>query len=206
MFPLTLGQIIREYSVAEMHLTLNAGNWDYERWGPPEEPSVGTGAELWAWIQNSGAQERFVPWQKRRKFVLLTSFRTEGIWRGLRNSLAGLVCVSLGTLDEQRTTSATMAFPPGGSLDESHHTLRHMALPSEHVCTENLTPFLKLLPCKSSSGISSLLNPHRLLDADWHGMGLHVWKNGEGLLLRLTLQAVSDPLRVSYSQMRQFPL
>ena len=50
VFPLALGQILREYAVSELHLTLNAGNWNYDRWGYPEEKGVGTGAELWAWL------------------------------------------------------------------------------------------------------------------------------------------------------------
>lgn len=50
LFPLALGQILNEYAVTELHLTLNAGKWDYDRWGFPEETGVGTGAELWAWM------------------------------------------------------------------------------------------------------------------------------------------------------------
>ena len=50
VFPLALGQILREYAVSELHLTLNAGNWNYDRWGYPEEKGVATGAELWAWM------------------------------------------------------------------------------------------------------------------------------------------------------------
>jgi len=85
------------------------------------------------------------------------------------------------------------------------HELFHVAVPSDTVCTENLTPFLKLLPCKSSAGIASLLNPHRLFDADWHGLGIHVlWhepQNGtEGMgevEVKLEVQAVFDPVRIS---------
>jgi len=85
--------------------------------------------------------------------------------------------------------------------------MRHASLPSEHVCTENLTPFLKLLPCKSLSGIATLLNPHRLFDADWHGMGVHVlWKKAEGVEVRLTFQTVSDPLRISWNKRRDWSL
>lgn len=53
-FPLSLGQILREYAVAEMHLTLNSGRWQYDTWGYPENPAVGTGAELWAWMAEGG--------------------------------------------------------------------------------------------------------------------------------------------------------
>ncbi|KAF9559722.1 Gpi16 subunit, GPI transamidase component [Agrocybe pediades] len=182
LFPLALGQILREYAITELHLNINAGNWNYDRWGYPEEKGVGTGAELWAWLGDGATKT------------------VDERWRGLRNALAGLFCASLGSLDELRTTSPAETFTPEGTLptwgDSLSHQLRHASLPSEHVCTENLTPFLKLLPCKSLSGIATLLNPHRLFDADWHGMGVHVlWREEQGIEMRLTFQSVSDPLR-----------
>ncbi|KAJ7775972.1 Gpi16 subunit GPI transamidase component [Mycena maculata] len=182
LFPLTLGQILREYAVTEMHLSLNAGKWNYKRWGYPDEADVGSGAELWAWMGDGGVST------------------VDERWRGLRNGLAGLFCASLGSLDELRTTSPSFSFTPQGGVPDSPfpYAIRHASLPSEHVCTENLTPFLKLLPCKSLSGIASLLNPHRLFDADWHGMGLHVlWLPDQGVQVRLTFQSVADPLRPS---------
>lgn len=42
------------------------------------------------------------------------------------------------------------------------------------VCTENLTPFVKLLPCKGKAGISSLLDGHKLFDASWQSMSVDV--------------------------------
>lgn len=88
-------------------------------------------------------------------------------------------------------------FRPEGSLPSSDtQQLRHASHPSENVCTENLTPFIKLLPCKSSAGLASLLNPHKLFDANWHGMGVHaLWNEDEGVEVRLSFQVVSDPLR-----------
>lgn len=204
MFPLALGQILREYAVTELHLTLNAGNWNYDRWGYPDESGVGTGAELWAWM-GDGAQVRCVPTVLRpftMSYYGFTLISIDDRWKGLRNALAGLFCASLGSLDELRTTSPTRSFEPEGELPDwgTPHRIRHASLPSEHVCTENLTPFLKLLPCKSLSGIARLLNPHRLFDADWHGMGVHVlWRQDEGVEVRLTFQSVSDPLRISSS-------
>ena len=133
------------------------------------------------------------------------SHRVDQRWQGLRHSLAGLFCASLGHLDEQRTTSPTLTFQPEGSLPNfTHpHQLRHATLPSEHVCTENLTPFLKLLPCKSLSGIAHLLNPHKLFDADWHGLGVHVrYRERLGVEVRLAFQAVFDPVRYSHNKRR----
>ncbi|KAH8106369.1 GPI transamidase component GPI16 [Phellopilus nigrolimitatus] len=138
-----------EDSLTEVHLSLNAGKWDYGRWGYPADRAVMTGAELWA---------------------------VDDRWKGLRNALSALFCASIGSLDVLRTTSPTHAFSPEGMLPRlspnETHRLRHASLPSEHVCTENLTPFLKLLSCKSSAGIARLLNPHRLFDADWHDFSL----------------------------------
>ncbi|KIY72968.1 GPI transamidase component GPI16 [Cylindrobasidium torrendii FP15055 ss-10] len=180
LFPLSLGQVLREYAVTELHLTLNAGKWDYDKWGYPSEPDVGSGASLWTWMADGAPNS------------------IDARWSGLRNALAGLFCASLGTLDEQRTTSPVIPFAPEGSLPDwgIPHRLRHASLASEHVCTENLTPFLKLLPCKGLSGIASLLNPHRLFDADWHGMGIHVlWDPAVGVQVRMTFQTVTNPLR-----------
>ncbi|KDQ26147.1 hypothetical protein PLEOSDRAFT_1078384 [Pleurotus ostreatus PC15] len=189
VFPLALGQILREYAVTELHLSMNAGKWNYDEWGYPGELGVATGAELWAWMGEGGI------------------YTVDERWTGLRNALSGLFCASLASMDEQRTTSPLMTFVPEGDLPNwpGPHLLRHASLPSEHVCTENLTPFLKLLPCKSFSGIASLLNPHRLFDADWHGMSAHVlWHANQGVEVRLSFQLVSDPLRQSSSKRRDW--
>ena len=45
VFPLALSQILREYAISELHLTLFAGNWNYDWCGYPEEKGVSTGAE-----------------------------------------------------------------------------------------------------------------------------------------------------------------
>lgn len=135
----------------------------------------------------------------------LIAARVDRRWQDLRNALAGLFCASLGSLDDLRTTSPALTFQPEGSIPNfTHpHRLRHATLPSEHVCTENLTPFLKLLPCKSRSGIASLLNPHRLFDADWHGLGVHVrYRENLGVEVRLAFQAVFDPVRQSHDKRR----
>ncbi|KAH9919179.1 Gpi16 subunit GPI transamidase component [Epithele typhae] len=191
VFPLALGQLLREYAVTELHLSLNAGRWDYDAWGYPEESGVGTGGELWAWMGES------------------TTSSLDRRWSGLRNGLGGLFCASLGHLDEQRTTSPYLTFQPEGALPNFTypHQLRHAILASQHVCTENLTPFLKLLPCKSSSGIATLLNPHKLFDADWHGLSVHVRYIEEiGVELRLTFQGVFDPVRYSHDARRDWSL
>jgi len=70
-----------------------------------------------------------------------------------------------------------MSFQPEGDLEKSSASnlrLLYGVLPHEVVCTENLTPFLKLLPCKGKSGIASLLDGHKLFDASWQSMAIDV--------------------------------
>lgn len=74
-----------------------------------------------------------------------------------------------------------MSFVPEG--DHANSTslhLLHGTLPHEVVCTENLTPFLKLLPCKGKAGISSLLDGHKLFDASFQTMAIDVRPVCEG--------------------------
>ena len=104
-------------------------------------------------------------------------------WIALTNALAGLFCASLNFVDSTRTISPALSFPPSG--DHPAHVVKnlhlfHGALPREPVCTENLTPFLKLLPCKGRAGISSLLDGHRLFDSQWQAMALDVQPICEG--------------------------
>lgn len=47
-------------------------------------------------------------------------------------------------------------------------------LPREHVCTENLTPFFKLLPCKNEAGLAALLHPESVFDVAYHAMHTYV--------------------------------
>ena len=70
-----------------------------------------------------------------------------------------------------------MTFEPASSISKSSSEilyLLHGTLPREVVCTENLTPFLKLLPCKGKAGIASLLDGHKLFDASWQSMAIDV--------------------------------
>ncbi|KAI9771399.1 MAG: Subunit of the glycosylphosphatidylinositol transamidase complex-like protein [Geoglossum umbratile] len=87
-----------------------------------------------------------------------------------------------------------MSFQPSGHHSNStipNLHLLHGTLPREPVCTENLTPFLKLLPCKGKAGISSLLDGHKLFDASWQSMAIDVRpvcpENGSECILEIDL-------------------
>lgn len=116
----------------------------------------------------------------------------------MTQSLSGLFCASLNFIDSTRTTRPVASFKPGGDHPASNQLhLLHGTLPGEVVCTENLTPFLKLLPCKGKAGISSLFDGHKLFDASWQSMSIDVRplspQGSEGLVqIEQTVDMVLD--------------
>jgi phosphatidylinositol glycan class T len=101
--------------------------------------------------------------------MLLTCCRAFARWLTLTNALSGLFCASLNFIDATKTIRPVMAFSPEGDHRNAPNLhLLHGTLPHEVVCTENLTPFLKLLPCKGKAGISSLLDGHKLVSDHGH--------------------------------------
>ncbi|KAL7276215.1 Subunit of the glycosylphosphatidylinositol transamidase complex-like protein [Rhizina undulata] len=160
IFPRSLSQVLQQSGTKELHLKFTLGRWDAELWGEHiwnGKTAGGTGVELWAWVEAEGDDAA----DKR--------------WTTLTNSLSGLFCASLNFIDSTRTIRPVLSFQPAGhhaSTEKLH--LLHGSLPREPVCTENLTPFLKLLPCKGKAGISSLLDGHKLFDAAWQSMSIDV--------------------------------
>ncbi|KAK5079376.1 Subunit of the glycosylphosphatidylinositol transamidase complex-like protein [Lithohypha guttulata] len=152
-FPRSLGQVLQSTDTKELHLRFTTGRWDTETWGARPWNGTkegGTGVELWAWIESDTEHEAM------RK------------WLVLNQALSGLFCASLNFVDETRTTKPALSFQPRGTHDNSSNLhLLHGVLPGEVVCTENLTPFIKLLPCKGKAGISSLLDGHKVFDSSW---------------------------------------
>ncbi|KUI53628.1 GPI transamidase component GPI16 [Cytospora mali] len=161
-FPRSLGQILEYSGTKELHLRFSLGRWDAESWGVRPWAGTkegGTGVELWAWLDADTEEEA------DRKWLTLT------------NALSGFFCASLNFIDATRTTRPVMSFQLEGDHSDatmSNLHLLHGTLPREVVCTENLTPFLKLLPCKGKAGIASLLDGHKLFDSSWQSMAIDV--------------------------------
>ncbi|CAK3996928.1 GPI transamidase component GPI16 [Lecanosticta acicola] len=161
-FPRSLGQILQYTHTSELHLRFALGRWDEENWGSRPRNGRregGTGVELWAWLEGESHEI------------------AEQRWRELVNSLSGLFCASLNFIDSTKTIQPLLSFDPEGTLKDMKREdlhLMHGMLPHEVVCTENLTPFLKLLPCKGKAGVSSLLDGHKVFDANWQTMSIDV--------------------------------
>lgn len=160
-FPRSIGQIIKQSRIQELHLRFSQGWWDAESWGvQPDNGSHagGIGVELWTWVEGESLEE------------------AEAHWKKLVNTLSGFFCASMNFIDHANTALPVKSFQRVPDLHPNPQKLYllHGALPREPVCTENLTPFLKLLPCKGKAGISSLLDGHKIFDSQWQGMAIDV--------------------------------
>jgi len=126
----------------------------------------------------------------------LCSAEVDVAWVGLVNSLSGLLCSSFNFVTMANTIQPHWSFAPEGlnlgGTNSSH--MRYANLPREIVCTENLTPWKKLLPCEShvcsnsifpflflnshhnqiylQSGLGELLNAKHMYDSNYHSLAL----------------------------------
>ncbi|KAK1898058.1 GPI transamidase component PIG-T [Dissostichus eleginoides] len=155
LFPKSLGQVISKFSVRELHISFTQGYWRTMQWGQPFQPAP-PGAELWVWFQDSVTD-------------------VDGTWKELTNVLSGIFCASLNFIDSTNTVQPSASFKPLGIGNVTDHRfLRYATLPREIVCTENLTPWKKLLPCGSKAGLTVLLKSEKLFHSSFHSQAVHI--------------------------------
>lgn len=178
LLPRALLQPVGSLDVDAMQLSLTAGRWHYDTWGAPASTqAVASGAEVWA----SFRAQSTMPLATR--------------WRRLTSALAGLFCTSLDAVDNTTSTSIPASYvwsdaPPNA-------TALHAYLPSEAVCTENITPILKLLPCQGGAGLASLIQPHAVLSSEFHSVSVRVLRTGHGYTTEIAIEMVARPPRIS---------
>ncbi|XP_077442241.1 GPI-anchor transamidase component PIGT [Vanacampus margaritifer] len=154
LFPKSLGQVISKFSVRELHISLTQGHWRTMQWGLPYNLSP-PGAELWVWFQDSVTD-------------------VDGTWKELTNVLAGIFCASLNC-DSTNSIQPSASFKPLGIGNVTDHRfLRYATFPREIVCTENLTPWKKLLPCGSKAGLAVLLKSEKVFHSSFHSQAVHI--------------------------------
>jgi GPI-anchor transamidase subunit T len=180
--------------VRELRLLFSKGSWDSENWGVSPDIGAPSGADLWALVPEQDA------WQQ---------------WEGLTRALSGLYCSSLSTLDESRTYSphlASQRLSAQHSTNSSEPTVLRLlrgSLPREAVCTENLTPLVKLLPCRDKAGLGTLLHPTRILSAAYYSFTATasvVWSGSAAVSLKVTHTVTAvfndavSPLAIDFRQ------
>lgn len=132
-----VGELRDAHHLEEFSVSLSRGVWNEERWGyaPNNNPP---GAEVRArfgeGVDDVGAE-----------------------WTALTNALSGQFCASLNFMDTTASVSPKHSFMPVGvsnvsSGDSGGGRFVRGTLPGENVCTENLTPWKKMLPCQAKRG------------------------------------------------------
>ncbi|CAH8476181.1 unnamed protein product [Heterobilharzia americana] len=182
ILPKSIIQIFKKYSVNEFHLSISRGIWD-ERWGSSFVSVSPSGAELWAWFRNQTTS-------------------VDQSWFELTHALSGLFCASLNRLSTSEHFASPLYSYESFGLPEADKVageVRYSQLPGEGLCSENLTPWTKYLPCKSFSGLGSLLRPTSLFKSNYNAMTVGVRRicldlkcNTVGLQLIETLTTVFD--------------
>ena len=136
-FPRAVAELLLDTGVQRFSLTLCRGQWLSQTWGDSPAPAPPGAALTAVW---NGAED--------------TSRRSPPLaWRRLAHGLGGLLCASLGGMaqpGEWFTPRVSLGVAPG------QHTL-FASLAREPVCTENLAPWLSLLPCHDAAGLAALL-------------------------------------------------
>ncbi|XP_027192394.1 uncharacterized protein [Cicer arietinum] len=163
-----------------MELSFTQGRWNYERWGGfdpiSSQNAKPPGVELWAVFD--------VP-----------QHQVDASWKNLTHSLSGLFCASINFLESSSSYSA-----PKWAFQSALGRLRYGTLPREAVCTENLTPWLKLLPCRDKAGLSALMDRPSIYRSFYHSQRLHLTASrtvadglDSGIILEQALTVVLEP-------------
>ena len=194
--PKSFCSLVASKHISEIDLTMTKGRWNYEKWGNSPLPAP-QGAELTVFYDET-----------------IDASKIDEAWRATTNGLSGQFCASLEymyrapveNITEFSTHPITSFRVQAQTSDEEPNIrlykesklkatkpgllMRHSILHGETVCTENLTPWMKLLPCRSEAGLSRYLsNPSFLFNFDFVSLGVHF---GETRQLELTLLLVLD--------------
>ncbi|KAH9425844.1 hypothetical protein DERP_005063 [Dermatophagoides pteronyssinus] len=157
IFPLSLLRLFHQLEIQELHFSLTKGYWKYDRWGLPAR-DTSPNAHLWAWFS--------------------TYLNSKNNWNKLTSLLSGQFCASINLINPTVTIRPKISYRPFLKLkpieDKNiEHDYGYMAsLPQEPICTENLTPFTKMLPCQRNKGLASLLHATNIFDTQFYSQSV----------------------------------
>jgi len=165
-YPRLIDEITAKLGVVELDLELTRGSTE-------DVPNVPYGAYLLATFD--------------------TVEHVDKRWKSLVGQLAGLFCISLNQLDSGASFSPS--WPLAGQLPLTELATRRVGfLPREVACTENLTPWKKVLPTGAHVGLGSLLrNPHhQLKQSSFWSIGVKFARDNDSKQLELSHSMIID--------------
>ena len=225
LFPKSLGQILNSFGVRSLALSLSSGRWSPEAFGyesmdaainatsddssghsaadrftpTPNPMHAPHGAELWAVLDE---EDEEVAHRSIDAGFSPVRGSVDSRWHQLQAALSGLFCASLNQMGALTSSHPDRILRPAG---DGLGSFRYATLPRESVCTENLAPFVKLLPCRSKRGLGALLNPLKLYRAHFHSIQIRVEPitdaegSVHGWTLRQSVSVLIDPTLIYQS-------
>lgn len=159
VFPRAIQSLLRANPyIHTVELSITRGRWFYSRWGRPALGAKPVGAEL------------RVTFMEGTPLASLPLF-----WGNLTHGLSGIFCSSLNFLSRPEMYGPQLVqVRRGHAPGYLKQPVLYAALPQESVCTENLTPWLRLLPCRGHAGLSSLMNRKVLFGGGYHSLGVRI--------------------------------
>ncbi|POM59660.1 GPI transamidase component [Phytophthora palmivora] len=186
LFPNVLRQIIEKHDAESLHLTFAIGRYADWRYGSAQS------------FNSSGFAH--APFGTRLQVVLRGDNETQQRWRGITSELGGLFSASLNQMDETVVTGVLPASTPlelgAFPSTETNPALvfLHGSLAREELCTENLTPWLKMLPCRAFAGLGALIDPINAVSGEYLSLSLFAERSSNGKWrLRQHLTTVQGP-------------
>ena len=132
-------------------------------------------------------------------FDVKTDQEAERMWRSLKNDLGGLYCASLARIEDTHTVremETGRRFRFGDVLPGTRSMRRfYGVLPQEALCTENLTPWLNMLPCRGLSGIASTIDPLKVFSNPYYALTVSVDAKRNRVTQRLVTVSRSNTVR-----------
>lgn len=170
LFPKPIGKFLNAHpALVAFEASLTQGRWKNEEWGSAPREFRPPGAVLVAAINSSEAHE------------------VEDSWKFLISALSGSLCASFEGMDPAHKQWAEPVSVPWAAPGQQQ---RFSTLPYEPVCTENLTPWLKLLPCGGRRGLGALLAPVAVAESPFVSLSLSAIVHATRVELRASLDIV----------------
>ncbi|KAG7401860.1 hypothetical protein PHYBOEH_010323 [Phytophthora boehmeriae] len=186
LLPNVLRQILTKHNAESLHLTLSVGRYADWRYGSAHT------------FYGSGSAH--APFGTRLQVSLRGDQDVQQRWRGITSELGAIFSASLNQMDETVFTdllpSSTLeevgAFPATNANPK--FVFLHGSLAREELCTENLTPWLKMLPCRAIEGLGALIDPINALSGEYLSMSLFVARSTDDTwTLKQHLTTVQSP-------------
>lgn len=151
IIPKSIQQIVQQHRINEYTLSLTNGVWDNDKWS---NTLTSTDTVL------HNITNIIFPYPSLYGTELYSDTHTHQQFTDLQHSLSTLYCSSLSSARPSDT-------PIYHYNNKSYY---YSSLSTDSICTENLTPFILLLPCKFTSGIATILKSYNLFDTVYHSL------------------------------------